>query len=304
MTVSSFLLSVCKKYHLGRLESWAKFRLGLINEKYYLKTTKGKFVVRISIRTKQQLMFEVTLLRHIKSLPVIQLIDCGRGKYISTYKGRPCIVYKYIDGLLPNRITTTLIKQIGLFQGEFHRLGRNFRSHVQREPYTYNFSKTKVGNFNRLLQSQVPKEFVKAYKTVLATLSKVKLPRQLPTGPIHVDIKPENILTKRGKMVGVLDFDNSYIGPYVIDLGKTITWFCIKKGKLNERLLNNFIHAYQKVRPLSGIEKRFLNKAIVYAVASHIFLDYYKYRKNIIPLSYLRFLHREFYPFIAQNGLK
>jgi len=299
----AFLQQVCEKYNLGKIKSWSKFRLGLINEKYYLRTTKGVFVVRISVRTRKQLMFEVGLLRHLKKLPVIKLMNYGWGKFISLYKGRPYIVYKFIDGQLPKRITPALVKQLGVFQAKFHRLGNSFKSKINREPYTYNFPEIKIETFRKILQSKIPKEFVGPYGKITNILLNIKLPKQIPTGPIHVDIKPENILIKNNKLVGVLDFDNGYIGPYIIDIGKTITWFCIKKGKLNAGLLNDFFKSYQKIRKLTSMEKKFFRQALVHAVASHIFLDYYKYHKRIIPLSYLKMLHKEFYPFLSKYSL-
>ena len=136
---TSFLKSVCKKYHLGQLKSWSKIPKGLINTKILLKTTKGNFVVRISARPKRQLAFEVALLNLLKSLPVAQLMSFAKNKYISTYKQRPYIVYKYIEGDNPQKISSSLIKQIGRFQANFHRLGKNFHYQISREPYTYNF---------------------------------------------------------------------------------------------------------------------------------------------------------------------
>ena len=113
--------------------------LGLINEKILLTTSKGKYVVRLSIRIPKQLGFEVALLNHIRSLKVPQLVSYQSNKFMSFYGRTPFIIYKYIDGVIPKRITESLVREIGVFQGKFHILGKSFKLRVKRD-YYYDFS--------------------------------------------------------------------------------------------------------------------------------------------------------------------
>ena len=139
---------------------------------------------------------------------------------------------------------------------------------------------------------------------VRQVLLATKIPKNLPSGPIHVDIKPENVLVNKGEVTGVLDFDNTYIGPYIIDIGKTIFWFCIKQGKLNKQLFSQFIKSYEQKRRLTPIERKFLGNAINYAIASHIYVDYYRYcYEKTTPYKYLKMLLKEFYPVLVKNNL-
>jgi Ser/Thr protein kinase RdoA (MazF antagonist) len=151
---------------------------------------------------------------------------------------------------------------------------------------------------HRSIRHKIPREFRKQYDIVRKVLLSVRLPKGFPRGPIHVDIKPENVLVRQGKLVGVLDFDNSYVGPYLVDIGKAVTWWCIKRGKINMKHFAALILGYEQKRKLTDPERKFLGPSILYSVASHIFLDYYKYAQGIVPLSYLRMLHREFYPIL------
>lgn len=301
MNNSHFIKATSQKYQLGNLKKWSKIPEGLVNTKFLLQTNKGKFVVRISSKTKKQLEFEVSLYNHIKSLTVPQLALCSNKKYISIYKDKPFIVYKYIPGHTPKRITHSLVKQVGQFQARFHNLGKSFHHKISREPYTYDFPKKKVQSFHYQIARKIPKEFKASYNVVKKTLLSIRLPNRLPCGPIHLDIKPENVLVRDGKLVGILDFDNGYIGPYLVDLSKTIMWFCIKSGKLDNKKLESFLNAYQQIRPLTKIENGLLDHAILHAVASHIFIDYYRYQKGITPLAYLRMLHQEFYPILEKH---
>lgn len=296
----SFIKSVCDKYNLGGLKSFSVIPLGLINKKILITSSRGKFVLRLSIRSARQLEFEVALLNHICELKVVRLMPYAPGKYISFYNKTPYLVYKFIKGEIPKKITLQLINQIGKFQGKFHVLGRSFKLQVKRD-YYYDFSKPRVREFYKKLYKKTPPQFKKQFRVVRDTLLNIQLPKNIPTGPIHVDIKPENVLVKKGELAGVLDFDNSYFGPYIIDIGKTVMWWCINKGRVNQQNFQEFIKAYTSQRKLTSIEQRLLGQSILHAIASHIYIDYLKYQEGIIPLSYLTMLHREFYPVLLKD---
>ncbi|MDZ7798162.1 MAG: phosphotransferase [Patescibacteria group bacterium] len=291
-----FFETLCQKYNLGILKRYSRIPLGLINAKYLLETNKGKYVVRISVRSAKQLAFEIALLNHVKSLPVPQLKFDKQENFINFYKRKPFIVYKYIEGGNPKKITTNLIKQIARFQACFHKLGFSFKKNIDREPYTYNLPPAKIKRMEKMIIKKTPKIYYKKYFVIRNILLNIKLPKNLPSGPIHVDIKPENTLIKNNKLSGILDFDNSYIGPYLIDIGKTLTWYCIKNKKINWSYVKLFLKEYSKYRSFENCEKNNIEDIIKHAIASHIFIDYYKLTRNIIPLSYLKMLLKEFYP--------
>lgn len=297
-----FLVKVCLNYSLGGLKSYSFIDKGLINKKYLLKTKKGKFVLRFSIRSAKQLVFEVALLNHVKSLRVPQLKSDEKGNFINFYKKTPFIVYKYIEGANPKKISLALVKQIARFQAHFHKLGFSFKEKIDREPYTYYLPPEKINRLERRIIKGTPKIYLKQYFIIRDILIGIKLPKNIPSGPIHVDIKPENTLVKNNKLTGILDFDNSYIGPYLVDIGKTLTWYCINGGKLNISSMDSFLREYDKYRPLLKIEKSNLNLFITHAIASHIFIDYYKLTKKIIPAPYLKMLLKEFYPFLTSKS--
>lgn len=287
--------SICQEFNLGRSRRILEIKKGLINKKYLLSTSKGKFVLRISLRrTSRDLKFEVDLLNHLKNLPTPQLVRNKKGDYIGRVGERPFIIYRYISGQPVKRISMNLIKQIALFQAEFHCQGEKFKSKIKREP-NYNLLPSKVKNLSKIIEKYF-RGSLNDFKKIKKDLLAVKLSKNLPEGPIHVDIKPENTLVRNNKVVGILDFDNSYRGPFLIDIGKTLMWYCTKNKKLNKNCLDFFLKTYLSHRKLSKIELKHIYQAYKFAILSHIFIDYYKNILGIVPLKYLKYLIKNFYP--------
>ena len=225
---------ICRDFNLGRLEDIAEIKKGLINKKYLLSTSENKFVLRISLRrAAKDLKFEVDLLNHLKNLPTPQLIKNKNSGYIGRVGENPFIIYRYISGQTVKNISMDLIRQLALFQAEFHRQGERFISRVKREP-NYNLPPAKVQRMSKLIEKKFKGESLKKFQEIKKEILAIRLPKNLPEGPIHVDIKPENTIIRSGKIKGILDFDNSYRGTLLVDIGKTLMWYCTENKKLNK----------------------------------------------------------------------
>ncbi len=302
MHTSSLLVhAIAHDFSLGRLRRWNRLPNSFVNEKYLLTTSTGMYLAGSSIRTLRQLDFEIALLNHLRGLPVPALVASRDGQYRHTYKEKPFTVYRYIQGVAPRRITATFMQELGRFQARFHVRGTSLRRTVNKEPFTYEFPPAKLRMMHRLFTARIRPEFRRYYPNVYGTVRQVKRFRHLPRGPIHVDIKPDNVLMRKGRLAGVIDFGNCYRGPLLVDIAKTLVWFCLRKGRMDERRVAAFLEAYERVRPLTKPERREFSFALQFAAASHIFIDYYTYLHKIVPLSYLRFLHRKFLGFVAER---
>lgn len=292
---------IANDFDLGKIRRWRRIPNSFVNEKYVLTTAKGEFLASSSIRTLRQIDDEIALLNHLRGLPVPALVLSRTKQYRQNYNGKPFIVYRYLKGYAPRSITPLLMRQLGSFQAQFHQRGAHFRNIMNKEPFTYEFPSTKLQKFNRLfLRSMLP-EFRPHYPLVYNIVRQAKRFRSLPRGPIHVDIKPDNVLVQREKLTGVIDFGNCYRGPLLVDIAKTLVWFSLRKDTIDAKLLRSFLTEYERIRPLTQREKTLLPFALRFAAASHIFIDYYTYIHHIVPLSYLRLLHKKFMPFLLQQ---
>lgn len=57
-------------------------------------------------------------------------------------------------------------------------------------------------------------------------IKKYQFDKSFEWGPCHLDMKPENCLVKNNKIKIFLDFDNCEYNALILDIGRTLKWWC------------------------------------------------------------------------------
>ncbi|MDD5254130.1 MAG: homoserine kinase [Candidatus Nanoarchaeia archaeon] len=286
--------NLIRSYPIGKLISFEGINTGFMNYSYILTTDKGKFVLRIGKKTKKQedILFEINLLNSLENSPVPKYVRDLKRNYVNQSMGHNYAVYKYLDGNMPKRISNKVFKQLAYFLAKFHNQTKNFDLSQNRFAW-YTFSDERANEFEKYL-IKILNPYSPEIYYIKERLLENRLPKELPHGPIHCDVKRHNILAVKGKLTGVVDFDNCQIGPYLLDLAISINWFCTDKNGLDYRKTRKFVKYYEKFRKLGNLERKYLFQAIKYAYLSHEFVDYYVYAKGIISEGYFHFGRRFF----------
>ncbi|CAF3469715.1 unnamed protein product [Rotaria sp. Silwood1] len=78
------------------------------------------------------------------------------------------------------------------------------------------------------------------------------LMKNLPIGYIHADIHDDNVLfsPNENKLAAVLDFDDMYVGPLLIDLALTLCLWCGIGSIFNFEYAREFLFTYQNAREM------------------------------------------------------
>jgi homoserine kinase type II len=290
------IAELIKPYPVGKVLSFEHIKKGYMNHSFIVRTDKGKYILRIGKKTKtaNDLLFEIKMLNHLRGLPTPKYVQDNTGNYVNVFKGHNYTVYQYIEGSTPKKTSEKLMQQVAFFLAEFHNQTKNFKSDSDRFAW-YTFSGDRAAEFKNYLMKALPNyknDIIYMEKEVLNT----RLPDSLPTGPLHCDVKRENVLVINDRLTGVVDFDNCQMGPYLLDLAISINWFCTDWNGLDYHKTYRFIAYYEKRRRLSKFERKLLFRAIKYAYISHEFVDYYVYAKQIITEDYFNFGRRFFLP--------
>ncbi len=275
------------------IQSIKTFPRGAINLSFSVRTARGRYVLRLyRHKSIAQIRFETKLLQYISKLPVPRIVSV-RGKKIFFFNKKPAIIYKYIPGIHRKLFSAADREQIGMFLARFHKEGTGFAFSGNRERL-YDFSSSRLG----LIKKNVKRgtAYYKRFGNVFSDVKQYRLPKNLPEGPIHVDVKPDNVLFSEKKLSGIIDFDNAYIGPLVLDLAKSMVWFGIERKRFRVSYAKDILRGYERIRPLPLSEKNNIYRAVKFAFASHLFIDFYMNSKGAIPHSYFKFLMRIFYP--------
>jgi len=300
---------IANLYGLGGIKDIKYFRQGYQTPKVVVTTPKGKFIIaRHNLSNKKvvvadmkivpriALLYEIELLNHLNSLPVPHYTPSKRRKYLENFKGYTVSVYRFLPGRQPKKITPKMAYQLGKFVGEFHKLGGRFKKTMRGRRRFYDLTPKIMKLMYRYAKKQTHPKLKAVVEEVKGGVEKNRVPRTLPRGPIHVDIKPDNELFVGEKLTGIIDFGNTYVDPFIFDVGKTIMWNCAKRGRLDKKLTRRFLEGYNKKRKLSRKEKSYLKQSVLFAIYSHIWVDLYHVPIRYVPENYTLFLVKEFLP--------
>jgi len=257
--------SALNNYRLGRLESYCVPKQGLLNKVVFLKTTKGRYVLKVALVNEGTLGYVLGLLDHIKMKTAPRPFLTRDKKLYSVCYGHKAFVYPFISGNIPKRLSSRMIGEIGRFLAEYHKRSRGFKAHFKREEIL-SLSSALINMAIKRAKRVRGAEEREAVRYIEKEIKKYKLSKDLPSGPIHVDIKPDNSLFVGNRLQGVVDFDNAYQGPLILDLGVTMSWYGIADGRVNPTKVKKLYKAYSKARKLNDIEKKNLFNAFHFAI--------------------------------------
>ena len=252
---------VLEKYHVGEFKS----KILVYNEwniAYHLKTTKGDFLLKIlNFQSEKELLKEIKIMNRLKdkiscSFP---LLPKDKEYYIK-YAGSIVLIKKFIKGkpvLRGEKLSNKNLSQLGKYYAIIHKTG-DMSNIPKRDLYAH------LQKFFNTINKSSPE-----YKVAKSTFSLLRNnnfnPQILPKGLIHADLHTENLLVNNGKIVAILDFEDSHIGPFIYDLGICILDTCWKGRGLSEDRIKTFIKGYESIRRLTEKEKEHLIDSAILA---------------------------------------
>ena len=266
-----------KKYKIKILEI-KNIDNGILNSNFYIKTKNKKYILRIyeANRTIDEEKQELILLdRIVDFIPVSTAIKNIDNEYISIFNNKKFALFQYIDGNSITKIDTHIIREIAIYLGKLH----SFTKDISFEKYN---RKTRI-NFN-LYYNEIKKSEIdfKFKNELLNSADKINGFdfSILPSGVIHGDIFPDNVLLDDYNNIKVIfDFNESYYAPFIFDIAIVIN-FWIKINDFDffteNNLIRDFFNYYSKYRKITKEELKSLNIACKKIALTFIFLRIYK----------------------------
>lgn len=259
-------------YDLGSLKE-AKLLYNYWNIVYEIKTTKGIFILKVlKFTNKQALLREQGIYKALnKCIPMSKYILTNKSNLWAHWNNHSIIIKTYVSGKVPANgynLTLTELQQLGSIFARIHT------THIQ-------------GISKKDIKQQVIKVFKpiskksREYKIVQQTIALLEksgfLSANFPQGFIHADLHTENLIIKKGKIIAILDFEESCRSEFIYDLGLSILDTCVHKGKINAHRLASLFKGYESVRLLTPQEKNYLPQATLFA---GLYVLHFLVRKN------------------------
>lgn len=266
-----------KKYKIKILEI-KNIDNGILNSNFYIKTKNKKYILRIyeANRTIDEEKQELILLdRIVDFIPVSTAIKNIDNEYISIFNNKKFALFEYIDGNSITKIDTHIIREIAIYLGKLH----SFTKDISFEKYN---RKTRINfdlYYNEIKKSEIDFKFKNELLNSADKINGFDF-SILPSGVIHGDIFPDNVLLDDYNNIKVIfDFNESYYAPFIFDIAIVINFWIKINGFdffTENNLIRDFLNYYSKYRKITREELKSLDIACKKIALTFIFLRIYK----------------------------
>ena len=250
--------SILKNYAIGKFAGAEGIAEGVENTNYKLQTSSGNYIFTVyEKRVKaEDLPFFMNLQKKLNEagFPCPMPLKNNSGEIISKFGDKNFTIVTFLKGKWPKTIGNNEVEQAGRSLAEFHKTSLNFSRNELYRPNamsknfwveTYSKVKTQAEEHFRDLKSAAEKGFKKVESW----------PDKIPSGVIHADYFPDNVLFDEGKVSGVIDFYMACNDLLAYDLAIALNSWCFEKDHaFNITKAKIMLKAYNEVRKLDDSE--------------------------------------------------
>src|SRR5262245_50132801 len=182
-------------YDLGELLAYKGIAEGVENSNFLVHTGAGNFILTLYEKRvdEKDLPFFLGLMEHLAShgLNCPQPVRNRSGTALGRVAGRPAVIVTFLEGISTHWPDARQCAAVGEALGRLHQAGADFSGHRQNAltlnawPQLYRMAADRADEVRPGLASQITQE--------LAFLDS-NWPRVLPSGVIHADLFPDNVL--------------------------------------------------------------------------------------------------------------
>ncbi len=245
------IIALLAKYDLGQYQSHQGISAGVENTNYFVNTTEHALVLTLFEKhDPAELPFFLQLGEHLykDNCKVPRPFRSRSGDLLQEVKQKPAVLIERIKGGHVNA-TTEYAQEIAIAMAGIHLS-------------TQSFPLTRVHSHNvewvKTTAQQIMSEFSVEHKQLLkAALEQISsIPQNLPSGVIHADLFHDNALFDNGHITGIIDWYFAGIDSFALDIAITMNDWCLTIDRQFDPIQGElFLQAYQRVRPLTAIEK-------------------------------------------------
>ncbi len=249
-----------EQYSIGRLLSYKGIAEGVENSNFMLHTDRGPYFLTLYEKRvdPDDLPFFLGLMDHLAENGINCPLPVHRrdGKVIGKLAGRPAALITFLEGLSVRRPTAAHCRAVGEALARLHLVGRDFPG--KRDNALSISDWRPLWEKSRIGADQVEPGLREEIEADLIELES-QWPQDLPTGIIHADLFPDNVLFLGEDPPGLIDFYFACNDVLAYDVSICLNAWCFEKDHaFNLTKSTALLSGYQSVRTLDIAEKQAL----------------------------------------------
>ncbi|OGY40936.1 MAG: hypothetical protein A2Y82_03685 [Candidatus Buchananbacteria bacterium RBG_13_36_9] len=272
----SEIINLLNQYEIGQIKSVEPIQTSG-NFSFLITTDLGQYFLRLCgernrFRSKDEIEGELDLMDKLKAnnFPIIDYLESKTGERVVSLENHNGYLRKYLDGaFVQGNPNETQLSAVGKILGQYHKIVANYKIE-KRNNLNFGLDKTKKF-FEEHKEEILKSNFEEAEKFIdvfAKEIQEFNFSEDLPRGMLHEDLGKRHVIWQNEKIVAIIDFDRSYFGPLILDLGQALRGWCFKDNwqSWSEEDARIFLAGYESERKLSDLEKEYLVSAIKFAI--------------------------------------
>ena len=250
------IAALLDRYDIGQLLSLAGIAEGVENSNFLLRTDKQNYILTLYEKRTDEadLPFFMALKAHLSAAGIncpLPIRD-KQGAILQHVAGRPAALFSFLDGISYHNPTAEHCHNLGQILAQMHVKTADFTA----------MRKNALGpdGWQPLLDAidhdpaDLPQDLRQKSHIMLQDILK-RWPQDLPSGIIHADLFPNNVMFVGNDLTGVIDFYFACYDIYAYDIAICLNSWCFEKdGSFNITKSAALLAGYQEIRPLSAQE--------------------------------------------------
>lgn len=246
-------------YDVGELISAKGIAEGVSNSNWLIETTSARFILTMYERRFEltDLPFFLDLMDHLsaRGCPVPRTIHDSDGASFRMLDGKPVALIEFLPGISVERPTPAQARSVGealarnhVAVGDFPKERWNSLDMASCNRVLENLAKGDLAAIDPSLPDVVFEE--SGYLAVMGEGG-------LPTGVVHTDLFPDNVLMRGAEVSGLIDFYFAATDAFAFDLAVTHAAWCFSRdgSEYMAEVGEALVKGYETVRLLSAHER-------------------------------------------------
>jgi homoserine kinase type II len=245
-----------RSYDVGKPLSFKGIAEGVENSNYYLQSDKNAYFLTLYEKRVREadLPFFLGLMDHLaaKGIPCPVPVRDRHDKMMTTLNGRPAALLTFVQGVSLKKPEPVHCAAVGRALAAMHDAGKDFE--IRRANALDIEGWHELEDSTRDGADTVEDGLAKLIGTTLQQLSR-EWPQGLPSGVVHTDLFPDNVLFMDNKVSALIDFYFACNDSFAYDLAVMLNSWCFEPdGAYNVTKSRSLIAAYEQQRQLTAGE--------------------------------------------------